>query len=37
MGVATSGFHKGLYVGTDPSDAVYHARRMVEDVKAGAK
>lgn len=37
MGVATSGFHKSLYSGTDPKDAVYHTRRMVEDVKAGAK
>lgn len=37
LGVATSGFHKGLYSGTDPRDAVHHTRRTVEDVRAGAK
>ena len=37
MGVATSGFHKGMYAGLDPSDAVYHVRRMVDDLRAGAK
>jgi hypothetical protein len=37
MGVATSGFHKSLHSGMDPRDAVYHARRMVDDLKAGAK
>jgi hypothetical protein len=37
MGIATSGFHKGLHCGTDPSDAVYHTRRMVDEVKVGAK
>lgn len=37
LGVATSGFHKSLNAGTAPVDAVYHARRMVDDVKAGAK
>lgn len=37
LGVATSGFHKGLYSGTDPRDAVHHARRAVEDVRSGAK
>lgn len=37
LGVATSGFHKGLYSGTDPRDAVHHTRRAVEDVRSGAK
>lgn len=37
MGVATSGFHNSLHAGTDPRDAVYHARRMVDDVKVGTK
>ena len=37
IGVATSGFHKGLYSGTDPADAVHHTRRTVEDLKAGAR
>ncbi|MDQ3485607.1 MAG: recombinase RecF, partial [Actinomycetota bacterium] len=37
MGIATSGFHKSLHSGTDPSDAVYHTRRMVDEVKVGAK
>ncbi len=37
LGVATSGFHKSLNTGTAPSDAVHHARRMVDDVKAGAR
>jgi hypothetical protein len=37
VGVATSGFHRGLYSGMDPRDAVHHARRTVEDVKAGAQ
>ena len=37
LGVATSGFHKSLSAGTAPSDAVHHARRMVDDVKVGAR
>jgi energy-coupling factor transporter ATP-binding protein EcfA2 len=37
MGIATTGFHQSLYSGTDPKDAVYHTRRMVDDVKVGAK
>lgn len=37
LGVATSGFHQGLYVGTDPRDAIHHARRVVDDIKAGVK
>ena len=37
LGVATSGFHKSLSTGTAPGDAVYHARRMVDDVRAGAR
>lgn len=37
VGVATSGFHKGLYSGIDPRDAVHHARRTVDDLRAGEK
>lgn len=37
VGVATSGFHKGLNSGMDPRDAVHHARRTVDDLRAGAK
>ena len=37
MGIATTGFHKSLHAGTDPSDAVYHTRRMVAEVKDGVK
>lgn len=37
MGVATSGFHKGLYQGMDPLDAVHHVRRTVDDVRAASK
>ena len=37
MGIATSGFHKSLHSGTDPGDAVYHTRRMVDDVKGGCQ
>lgn len=37
LGVATSGFHKTLQSGTDPKDAVFHTRRMVDDIKIGAK
>jgi energy-coupling factor transporter ATP-binding protein EcfA2 len=37
MGIATSGFHRSMHSGTDPSDAVYHTRRMIEDLNAGGK
>lgn len=37
LGIATSGFHKGLYVETDPQDAIYQTRRMVEEIRIGSK
>lgn len=37
MGIATSGFHNSLHTGTDPRLAVHHTRRVVDEVKAGAK
>jgi DNA repair exonuclease SbcCD ATPase subunit len=37
VGISTSGFHKGLHSGMDPQDAVHHARRTVDDLRAGAK
>lgn len=33
MGIASSGFHHGL--GTDPEDAHYKTRKLVEDIRAG--
>ena len=35
LGIATSGFHNGLHSGWSLRDAVYHARRTVEDIRAG--
>lgn len=37
LGVATTGFHNSLHSGVGPADAVYHARRMVDDIKAARK
>jgi hypothetical protein len=35
LGIATSGFHQGLHA--SPEDAVYHAERMVDDVRDGSR
>lgn len=35
LGIASNGFHRGL--ATDPEDAHYKTKKLVEDIKAGAK
>jgi hypothetical protein len=37
LGVATSAVHDNLRNGTDPKEAIYHARRMIDDIKCGAR
>ena len=37
LGVATSAVHDSLRSGTDPRDAIYHARRMIDDIRAGTR
>jgi hypothetical protein len=37
LGVATSAVHDNLRSGTDPKDAIYHARRMIDDIRGGAR
>ena len=37
LGIAASGFHKGLSGWVDPDDAHYKAKRLVDDIRNGAK
>jgi hypothetical protein len=37
LGVATSAVHDNLRSGTKPKDAIYHARRMIDDIRGGAR
>jgi hypothetical protein len=37
LGVATSAVHDNLRSGTHPKDAVYHPRRMIDDIRGGAR
>ncbi|RMB57232.1 AAA family ATPase [Tessaracoccus antarcticus] len=37
LGMAASGFHKGLSGWVDPDDAHYKAKRLVDDIRNGAK
>lgn len=37
LGAATTGMHEGLRTYVDPSNAVYHTRRLVNDIRTGSK
>lgn len=37
LGAATTGMHEGLRAHVGPTDAVYHTRRLVDDIRKGAK
>lgn len=37
LGIASTAAHEGLRASTDPDDAIHHARRVVDELREGAK